>query len=197
MTLTDADLRNTYNNGSSFSGCYRRLTFYYAAGDPQTSQGTQILVLGKDINSATVGYVPVTLMTMLGMLAIYGFVSCVRCCFHPGYSLGSLVREYEQREWVCSSQERLRLVLERSPKCKFAAGSARFTQRTCTVCLADFGDSCDVRVLVCAHIFHTQCIEAWVAAKINEVPKCPVCNIVLPYGCPAEFKHEDPPGPSA
>ncbi|CAJ1952722.1 unnamed protein product [Sphenostylis stenocarpa] len=43
----------------------------------------------------------------------------------------------------------------------------------CTVCLADFDDADALRLLPkCGHVFHTHCIDAWLAAHVT----CPVCR---------------------
>ncbi|BAU02365.1 hypothetical protein LR48_Vigan10g088600 [Vigna angularis] len=43
----------------------------------------------------------------------------------------------------------------------------------CAVCLADFADDDTLRLLPkCGHVFHTRCIEEWLAAHVT----CPVCR---------------------
>jgi hypothetical protein len=43
----------------------------------------------------------------------------------------------------------------------------------CCICLDDFQDSCQVRVLLCRHFFHTACIDRWLE---QENVRCPVCR---------------------
>jgi E3 ubiquitin-protein ligase ATL6/9/15/31/42/55 len=46
----------------------------------------------------------------------------------------------------------------------------------CAVCLTDFDDDDTLRLLPrCAHAFHTDCIDAWLASHVT----CPVCRAVL------------------
>ncbi|ESW24295.1 hypothetical protein PHAVU_004G118200 [Phaseolus vulgaris] len=47
------------------------------------------------------------------------------------------------------------------------------TAMQCAVCLADFADADALRLLLkCGHVFHTRCIDAWLAAHVT----CPVCR---------------------
>ena len=43
---------------------------------------------------------------------------------------------------------------------------------TCSICLTNFEDECDVSVIDCEHLFHTDCIKEWSRYKKN----CPICR---------------------
>jgi len=43
----------------------------------------------------------------------------------------------------------------------------------CTICLEDFNDQDEVRMLFCKHIFHKICVDKWLTE--NNVT-CPVCR---------------------
>ena len=43
----------------------------------------------------------------------------------------------------------------------------------CVICLSDFRSGVGVRRLACLHLFHTQCVDAWLLN--NRV--CPVCRV--------------------
>ncbi|KAG9144282.1 hypothetical protein Leryth_016931 [Lithospermum erythrorhizon] len=46
----------------------------------------------------------------------------------------------------------------------------------CPVCLSEFEDDAILRVLPkCCHVFHTQCIDTWLASHVT----CPVCRADL------------------
>ena len=44
---------------------------------------------------------------------------------------------------------------------------------TCSVCLEDFGDNDQTRVLLCKHYFHKDCIDRWLT---QENVRCPLCR---------------------
>ena len=46
--------------------------------------------------------------------------------------------------------------------------------KNCSICLEDYQDSDEVRVLLCKHIFHTECIDRWLG---QENVRCPVCRL--------------------
>lgn len=45
-------------------------------------------------------------------------------------------------------------------------------EQCCQICLCDYQDGDDVRVLGCHHIFHTECVNRWLDQKTN----CPTCR---------------------
>jgi len=49
-------------------------------------------------------------------------------------------------------------------------------QIRCPVCLDDFEEDQEVRVLPCSHSFHTNCIDPWL---LNVAGSCPLCRIDL------------------
>lgn len=54
----------------------------------------------------------------------------------------------------------------------------RSEEDQCTVCLSDFEDGDECRILRCSHVFHKHCADSWlVASRKNQCPKCvrPVC----------------------
>ncbi|RPB23840.1 hypothetical protein L211DRAFT_868408 [Terfezia boudieri ATCC MYA-4762] len=57
-------------------------------------------------------------------------------------------------------------------------------QVRCPVCLEDFEEDQEVRVLPCSHSFHTDCIDPWL---LNVAGSCPLCRIDL--RSPEEREH--------
>ncbi|KAF8427770.1 hypothetical protein EV426DRAFT_367095 [Tirmania nivea] len=49
-------------------------------------------------------------------------------------------------------------------------------QVRCPVCLEDFEEDQEVRILPCSHSFHTDCIDPWL---LNVAGSCPLCRIDL------------------
>lgn len=56
---------------------------------------------------------------------------------------------------------------------KEAAGLVMGEDKTCSVCLCEFKEGEEVRVLPeCLHSFHIPCIDAWLSSHVN----CPLCR---------------------
>ena len=48
----------------------------------------------------------------------------------------------------------------------------RPTDETCSICLEKVGEGESVRRLRCKHLFHTQCIDAWLTESSDACPDC-------------------------
>lgn len=44
---------------------------------------------------------------------------------------------------------------------------------TCSICIDDFNEESNIRIIKCKHIFHKDCIDPWL---LKESYKCPVCR---------------------
>ncbi|GMF20590.1 unnamed protein product [Phytophthora fragariaefolia] len=51
--------------------------------------------------------------------------------------------------------------------------SADSDSETCPICLDDFEDGADVKVLPCQHFFHVDCINPWLEGRSG---RCPLCK---------------------
>ncbi|ORX59355.1 hypothetical protein BCR36DRAFT_249279, partial [Piromyces finnis] len=47
------------------------------------------------------------------------------------------------------------------------------TGNSCTICLCEYEDKDEIRVLHCKHAFHKQCIDEWISKYVNN---CPICR---------------------
>ncbi|KAI8606901.1 hypothetical protein BC830DRAFT_1175931, partial [Chytriomyces sp. MP71] len=47
------------------------------------------------------------------------------------------------------------------------------TKQKCTVCLMDYEEADDLRILKCKHGFHADCIDQWLTSNVNN---CPICR---------------------
>jgi hypothetical protein len=50
--------------------------------------------------------------------------------------------------------------------------SDKGTESACTICLENFVEEEDVRMLPCAHTFHLVCIDTWLTKKSGTCPCC-------------------------
>ncbi|CAL9211499.1 E3 ubiquitin-protein ligase ATL31-like [Musa acuminata AAA Group] len=112
----------------------------------------------------------------LGFLAIY-----IRSCTGDGGDLGA-----SSPHWAGGGLARSRRqqglkpeVLQTFPTLIYAevkglkAGKGALE---CAVCLSEFEDDEELRLLPrCSHVFHTDCIDAWLASHVT----CPVCRANL------------------
>ena len=60
------------------------------------------------------------------------------------------------------------------------------------MCLSKFEEGVIARKLLCNHLFHKECIEQWIKAKINEIPRCPMCNTTLTSERPPGYVERNP-----
>lgn len=51
--------------------------------------------------------------------------------------------------------------------------STESESETCPICLDDFEDGADVKVLPCQHFFHVNCINPWLEGRSG---RCPLCK---------------------
>ncbi|KAI9136443.1 hypothetical protein BKA69DRAFT_1033596, partial [Paraphysoderma sedebokerense] len=66
-----------------------------------------------------------------------------------------------------------RLILSLPTKTFFKEKVKDNEPTNCCICLEDFEDEEELRVLHCHHMFHTQCVDTWLLERKNV---CPVCR---------------------
>ena len=78
-----------------------------------------------------------------------------------------------------------RQLAQRLPMRKYTANSG--ISETCVICVDEFTEEDQVRVLPCNHIFHPQCIDEWLG---NHSSLCPLCKKRVPRVIPPPERSE-------
>mmetsp|Transcript_29364 Transcript_29364/g.47405 ORF Transcript_29364/g.47405 Transcript_29364/m.47405 type:complete len:909 (+) Transcript_29364:124-2850(+) len=69
------------------------------------------------------------------------------------------------------------------PSYPFKEGSIPKDSAVCSVCLGEYTDGEDVRMLPCCHLYHKSCIDTWLAHHVT----CPLCKRDLTQFRPVEL----------
>ncbi|TXG49762.1 hypothetical protein EZV62_025637 [Acer yangbiense] len=82
---------------------------------------------------------------------------------------------------ICSTCKNVGLVSHPTVSCEFGSNfSIDFTREhdsTCSICLREFEDGDDIRVLPgCKHEYHVHCIDEWLCSHSS----CPICRANTP-----------------
>jgi len=89
----------------------------------------------------------------------------------------------EEHAWPPDASGLDESLISRIPTCKYVADEGIVDGTECSVCLGEFEEGEELRVLPkCNHSFHIPCIDAWLATSST----CPLCrvNIVLAAAVP-------------
>ncbi|KAH7348819.1 hypothetical protein BKA65DRAFT_268437 [Rhexocercosporidium sp. MPI-PUGE-AT-0058] len=63
-------------------------------------------------------------------------------------------------------------------------------EKECSICISDFSNDEEVRVLPCNHRFHPECIDPWL---LNISGTCPICRYDLHPNDPTDSQTVEPP----
>ena len=96
------------------------------------------------------------------------------------------------QEWVANSDARYNKIISQSTEEKYDEEKGKYNQNDCMICLSNFEKNVPIQKLKCNHIFHTECINAWIKSKILQIPKCPICNIKLTKEKPPDYIDPNP-----
>jgi len=129
------------------------------------------VLLEKYDDSSVVRTVSIYLMigVSLALLAAWVGVSAFKYKHHT--QMEALIRAYQverEEEKTLTKKD----INKYFPKEKFKDLKTSFCQTMCSVCLEDFEPETVCRQLYCEHIYHGNCIEAW----LNQHYNCPNCK---------------------
>ena len=63
-------------------------------------------------------------------------------------------------------------VLSTLPVLHYRSGQFNESERQCSICLVDMAEGDAIRILTCAHHFHSSCVDEWLTRRMT----CPNCN---------------------
>ncbi|KAI8430362.1 hypothetical protein MSG28_000656 [Choristoneura fumiferana] len=118
------------------------------------TKGYYIMVNGAPFDINTQLLLPFAIVVAICLFIIMGLliVKCVRD------------RQHARRRRLPSR------ALKKIPTCKFSKGDP---YDTCAICLDDYVEGERLRVLPCAHAYHSKCIDPWLTQSRRV---CPVCK---------------------
>ncbi|GMT18358.1 hypothetical protein PFISCL1PPCAC_9655, partial [Pristionchus fissidentatus] len=76
------------------------------------------------------------------------------------------------KQSICSSRSRIGSIIPRFASMQSVAQTVSCGQERCSICLDDFVDGVQLRVLFCGHEFHSACVDPWLLSK----RRCPLCQ---------------------
>ncbi len=166
------------------------LTFYYT-NPAAISQVSVLVTISAYPEDPTKNSILLVLMLTAGIFVIlYGLLSLARICIR---ATAERRHRRQQRQWIDGAPARMERLLKDTTVSSYDPKQNKYLQTSCTVCLADFQQGCELRKLACEHIFHKECIDSWIKSKISEVPRCPICNVELTGERPPSDLHNVPP----
>jgi len=160
------------------------------------SEYTKIQIHVKDEDVVDFTYIAIVLIILVGLVILYGVISCIRFCCADD-SAPQIHTEFQSQDWLSRAPERYNKILSESPESVYDTINNKYEQTNCSICLGEFEKNCSIRKLVCSHIFHKNCIEAWIRTKIALIPRCPMCNVELTHERPAGFVEDHRNQPNA
>ncbi|XP_057957084.1 probable E3 ubiquitin-protein ligase ATL44 [Malania oleifera] len=120
---------------------------------------------------------------LCALICLAGLIAVVRCAWLRQSSAGGELGGHSEEILHNNNNNRRGLkkkVVESLPKISYdgrdeykGGGGALRVGEECGICLAEYGDGEEIRVLPpCSHSFHVRCIDTWLASHSS----CPSCR---------------------
>lgn len=137
-------------------------------------------VYATDVAMLAVQYAQICLPCLFAVAMVPVFCFCLPCVIRllaalhdPQHGRGATRRD-----------------LDKLPTCPFSSDFEllKGEEPCCPVCICDYEENDNLRVLPCSHVFHADCVDQWLAVNAT----CPLCrkSIFVP-----DSDVEDPPTP--
>ncbi|KAJ9172539.1 hypothetical protein P3X46_015766 [Hevea brasiliensis] len=121
-------------------------------------------------------FVVILAALLCALICVVGLIAVVRCAW---------LRRSESSASRSPSQAKVnkglkKKILQSLPKFTYsdvsASGSCKFASTECAICLGEFGEKDEIRILPqCGHGFHVGCIDPWLGSQSS----CPSCRQIL------------------
>ncbi|PVI06750.1 hypothetical protein DM02DRAFT_407436 [Periconia macrospinosa] len=133
-----------------------------------TEQGSSGQVMGDGSRNAVVIILPSIFSILIITALATAFLSAKRRRANT-----SNVTEQDRRLQKLEDHIKAEPFLDWSSKEKQLESKCSFSMDICVICLEDFAETSQIRVLGCHHVFHQECVDNWFA-RWNEY--CPLCH---------------------
>jgi len=159
---------DSYRNTAIVLG--RRILELNTASVPvDLSKGSQLPSEGSSLDHSLLVILAALMCALILALCINFIIRWVIRCSHmiAIWSSGNVAEEVPTRSGLDKSAMRA------LPTVVYAGTESQHVQKDCPICLADFVDGENVRVLPkCNHYFHRKCIDKWLISHST----CPTCR---------------------
>ncbi|KAF2291676.1 hypothetical protein GH714_028072 [Hevea brasiliensis] len=121
-------------------------------------------------------FVVILAALLCALICVVGLIAVARCAWLRR-SGGSASRSPSQ---AAANKGLKKKIIQSLPKFTYgavaAAGSCKFASTECAICLGEFGEEDEIRILPqCGHGFHIGCIDTWLGSHSS----CPSCRQIL------------------
>jgi len=151
------------------------IKFYYMKIDTSNDDYLVIEIEVSDSIYTMMLYMALILIIVSALFLFYSTIILVKCC--TDRRSPRIVDPFQSSAWLSQSAERYIRIMNNCPESKYNLNDTKYGELSCVICLAAYEENDIVRTLNCAHVFHKECIEQWIKAQINKLPKCPACKV--------------------
>ncbi len=157
------------------------MTFYFAARKSLSTPALRITVKTTSPSGPTYR-LSVRMMAIISTLSILLLIliTTILCCCRSPAERG---RQRNNEDQVRGDEKFGRIIRAVAIEGVYDPRNNKYDQKLCTICLDTLAEGTPIRTLTgCAHVFHRDCIESWVRARLNRGTRCPLCNAQLDVG---------------
>ncbi|KAF3440894.1 hypothetical protein FNV43_RR19180 [Rhamnella rubrinervis] len=125
-------------------------------------------------------FVVILAALLCALICVVGLIAVARCAWLRRGSVGAIGARSPGQ--ASANKGLKKKVLQSLPKCTYSKSAAATESKMateCAICLGDFAEGEDIRILPqCGHCFHVFCIDTWLGSHSS----CPSCRQILVVG---------------